>query len=39
VRELHNDRFDYFLFQQWATNFDRNREAVIARFGELNAAY
>jgi cyclopropane-fatty-acyl-phospholipid synthase len=37
VRELYNDRFDYFLtFQRWATNFDRNRQAVIARFGEFN---
>ena len=24
VREMHNDRFSYFLtFQQWAKNFDR----------------
>ncbi len=37
VRELHNDRFDYFLtFRQWATHFERNRQAVIARFGEFN---
>jgi len=37
VRELHNDRHDYFLtFRHWATNFERNRQAVIARFGEFN---
>ncbi len=37
VRELHDDRFSYFLtFQQWAKNFDQNRQEVIARFGEFN---
>ena len=37
VRELHNDRYDYFLtFKAWATNFDRNRDEVIRRFGEFN---
>jgi len=37
VLEILNDRHSYFLtFQQWARNFDRNREAVIARFGEFN---
>jgi cyclopropane-fatty-acyl-phospholipid synthase len=37
VRELHDDRFSYFLtFQQWAVNFDRNRQAVIDRFGDFN---
>ena len=37
VRELHNDRYDYFLtFQHWAMNFERNRQEVIRRFGEFN---
>ncbi len=37
VRELHNDRRDYFLtFQHWAMNFERNRDQVIERFGEFN---
>jgi cyclopropane-fatty-acyl-phospholipid synthase len=37
VRELHNDRYDYFLtFQHWAMNFDRNRDEIIRRFGEFN---
>ena len=37
VIELFNDRFSYFLtFRQWAENFDRNRDDVIARFGEFN---
>jgi cyclopropane-fatty-acyl-phospholipid synthase len=37
VRELHNDRHDYFLtFRHWATNFERNRQAVIDRFGAFN---
>jgi cyclopropane-fatty-acyl-phospholipid synthase len=37
VAELHNDRYDYFLtFQHWAQNFERNRQDVIARFGEFN---
>jgi cyclopropane-fatty-acyl-phospholipid synthase len=37
VCELHNDRFDYFLtFRHWAQNFERNRESVVARFGEFN---
>ncbi len=37
VREMHDDRFSYFLtFQQWAKNFDQNRQEVIARFGEFN---
>jgi cyclopropane-fatty-acyl-phospholipid synthase len=35
--ELFNDRQSYFLtFQQWARNFDRNREFVIEHFGEFN---
>ena len=35
--EIQNDTRSYFLtFQQWAQNFDTNREAVIARFGEFN---
>ena len=37
VLEVFNDRFSYFLtFRQWATNFDKNREAIIARFGEFD---
>ena len=37
VLEIFNDRYSYFLtFQQWARNFDQNREAVVARFGEFD---
>jgi len=37
VTEILNDRYSYFLtFQQWARNFDANREAVIERFGDFN---
>ena len=37
VLELLNDRVSYFLTaKQWAVNFDNNREAVVARFGEFN---
>ena len=37
IRELHNDRHSYFLtFRQWARNFEANREAVVARFGEFH---
>ncbi|HUC63334.1 MAG TPA: class I SAM-dependent methyltransferase [Alphaproteobacteria bacterium] len=37
VEEIWNDRHSYFLtFRQWARNFDRNREAVVKRFGEFN---
>ena len=37
VLEILNDRYSYFLtFQQWARNFDRNREFVVERFGEFN---
>lgn len=37
VEEIFNDRHSYFLtFQQWAKNFDANREFVIERFGEFN---
>jgi cyclopropane-fatty-acyl-phospholipid synthase len=37
IRELHNDRWSYFLtFRQWARNFEANREAVVARFGEFH---
>jgi cyclopropane-fatty-acyl-phospholipid synthase len=37
VLEILNDRYSYFLtFQQWARNFDLNREFVIQRFGEFN---
>ena len=35
--EIFNDRESYFLtFQQWARNFEANRESVIARFGDFN---
>jgi cyclopropane-fatty-acyl-phospholipid synthase len=37
VMEIWNDRNSYFLtFQQWARNFDRNRDFVIERFGDFN---
>lgn len=37
ILELFNDRDSYFhTALQWARNFDRNRDAVIARFGEFN---
>ena len=37
VMEILNDRQSYFLtFQQWARNFDRNREFVVNHFGEFN---
>lgn len=37
VQEMFDDRFSYFLtFRQWATNFDRDRETVIGKFGEFN---
>lgn len=37
VEELHNDRESYFYtFRQWATNFERNKQAVISKFGEFN---
>jgi cyclopropane-fatty-acyl-phospholipid synthase len=37
VQEMFDDRISYFLtFQQWATNFDRHREAVVEKFGEFN---
>lgn len=35
--EILNDRVSYFLtFQQWAKNFDANRDFVVQRFGEFN---
>jgi cyclopropane-fatty-acyl-phospholipid synthase len=37
VLEIFNDRYSYFLtFQQWARNFDANRDFVVERFGEFN---
>jgi cyclopropane-fatty-acyl-phospholipid synthase len=37
VMEIQNDRYSYFLtFQQWARNFDANRDFVIERFGDFN---
>jgi cyclopropane-fatty-acyl-phospholipid synthase len=37
VLEIENDRESYFLtFQQWARNFDRNKDAVVERFGEFD---
>lgn len=37
VREMHDDRFSYYLtFKQWAMNFESHRAEVIRRFGEFN---
>ena len=37
VTEIFNDRVSYFLtFQQWAKNFDANRDFVVERFGDFN---
>jgi len=37
VTEIFNDRYSYFLtFQEWARNFDKNRDFVIQRFGDFN---
>jgi cyclopropane-fatty-acyl-phospholipid synthase len=37
VLEIFSDRYSYFLtFQQWARNFDANRDFVVQRFGEFN---
>ena len=37
VIEILNDRYSYFLtFQQWARNFDANRDFVVERFGDFN---
>ena len=37
VLEIFNDRHSYFLtFQQWARNFDANRDFVVKEFGEFN---
>ena len=37
VEEIFSDRHSYFLtFQQWAKNFDANRDAVVQKFGEFN---
>ena len=37
ILEIFNDRYSYFLtFQQWARNFDANRQFVVERFGEFN---
>ncbi len=37
VTEIQNDRVSYFLtFQQWAKNFDANRDFVVQRFGDFN---
>jgi cyclopropane-fatty-acyl-phospholipid synthase len=37
VTEIFNDRESYFLtFQQWAKNFDANRDFVVERFGDFN---
>ncbi len=37
VSELHDDRMSYFYtFQQWAINFDANRQTVIDKFGDFN---
>jgi cyclopropane-fatty-acyl-phospholipid synthase len=35
--ELFDDRHSYYLtFRQWALNWEKNREAVVARFGEAD---
>lgn len=35
--DIHDDRHSYYLsFKHWAENFERNRAAVVARFGEHN---
>jgi cyclopropane-fatty-acyl-phospholipid synthase len=37
VLEILNDRTSYFYtFRQWARNFDRNKQAIVERFGEFN---
>jgi cyclopropane-fatty-acyl-phospholipid synthase len=37
LHEVSNDRNSYFLtFQQWARNFDHNRDVVIERFGNFD---
>ena len=37
VTEIFSDRESYFLtFQQWALNFEQNREFVIKKFGDFN---
>jgi cyclopropane-fatty-acyl-phospholipid synthase len=37
VQEMFDDRFSYFLtFQQWARNFEQNRDTVVEQFGEFN---
>ncbi|CAH2603955.1 Methyltransferase domain-containing protein [Rhodovastum atsumiense] len=37
VVELYKDSYSYFLtFRQWARNLDRNREALVGRFGEYD---
>jgi cyclopropane-fatty-acyl-phospholipid synthase len=37
ILEVFNDRYSYFLtFQQWARNFETNRDLVIDRFGDFN---
>jgi cyclopropane-fatty-acyl-phospholipid synthase len=36
LREVMNDGHSYFLtFQQWARNFEQNRDAVMSRFGRF----
>ena len=37
VLEIFSDRYSYFLtFQQWARNFDSNRDFVVERFGDFH---
>ena len=37
VLEVHDDRHSYFLtFRQWALNWEKNRKAVVKRFGEAD---
>ena len=37
VEEIHNDRHSYFLtFREWARNWEKNRQSIVQRFGELD---
>ncbi len=37
LEELHSDRHSYFLtFREWARNWEKHREPIVNRFGELD---
>lgn len=37
LKGVYDDQWNYYLtFARWARNFEANREAVVARFGEFN---